>query len=46
MQEAIQCFHRFDSQRKEPRTEEKVFYVTEFSKSGQGEFYLYRSRFK
>jgi len=39
MQDAMHCFQRFNGQRtKWSRTEEKVFYITEFSRSGRGQF--------
>jgi len=39
MQEAMHCFQSFNRQRTDwSRTEEKVFYITEFSRSGRGQF--------
>jgi len=39
MQDAMHCFQSFDRQRTDwSRTEEKVFYMAEFSRSGQGQF--------
>jgi len=40
MKDAMHCFQSFDRQRTDwSRTEEQVFYITEFSRSGRGQFH-------